>query len=51
MIETRVIAYDYRCDMLVEAGIPFGTYWMGNVLFFVFPDDLSMREALDLINS
>lgn len=48
MVETKVVAFTERCDMLIQMGIPFDTYWVGDVCYFIFPNDLALREALDL---
>lgn len=49
MIETRVIAYNERCDILYFEGIPFEIYWSGGVAFFAFYDEESMGAAFDLL--
>ena len=49
MIETQVIAYDYRCDELYMEGIPFEIYWAGGVAFFSFYDEESMGAAFYLL--
>ena len=50
MIETHIIAYDYRCNMLYAHGVGFDIFWENGVAYFSFYNDLNMREALDLIN-
>lgn len=44
MIETKIIAYNERYDILVFYGIPFEIYWSGGIAFFSFynEDDLAM---------
>lgn len=50
MIETKIVAYTNRCNLLYDMGIPFETYWVYDVLYFAFPDDIAVREAMDAFN-
>lgn len=48
MLESKIVAYDERINILINEGVPFVTYWFDGILYFAFPDELSYSIAHEL---